>query len=216
MMTHETETSTDQMEPFEPEQPAEAGPVSDAEALASAKAELAATKDQLLRALADAENARKRAERQVSEARAYAIDRFARDILPTADNLSRAIAAISAELRADLSAEAVALLEGVELTEKTLLSSFERHGLKPIAEAGRPFDPNVHEAVAQIPAPQPAGHVAQVFQPGWRLADRTLRPAMVAVSLGPVVAQAPTSPSTNAPEPSDDAPPPGSFVDRQA
>ncbi|MET0545455.1 MAG: nucleotide exchange factor GrpE [Caulobacterales bacterium] len=185
-------------------------PLSADEIVAGLQAELAASKDQTLRALAEAENARKRAERQVSEARVFAIDRFARDLLAVADNLSRAITTISAEARAGLTGEGLALLEGVELTEKSLVTGFERHGLKQINQAGIAFDPNIHEAVAQIPSSEAAGRVAQIFQPGWRLADRTLRPAMVAVSLGPVsAAPAPTpNPESN--------PTPGSIVDQQA
>ena len=123
------------------------------EIVAGLQAELAASKDQTLRALAEAENMRKRAERQVAEAKVFAIDRFARDLLGISDNLSRAIATITPDVRGSLAGEALALLEGVELTERTLISSFERHGLKPINEAGAQFDPNVHEAVAQIPSP---------------------------------------------------------------
>ena len=183
------------------------------EIVAGLQAELAASRDQTLRALAEAENMRKRAERQIAEAKVFAIDRFARDLLGVADNLSRAVATIPADMRGSLAGEALALLEGVELTERTLVTSFERHGLKPINEAGAPFDPNVHEAVAQIPSPEAAGKVAQVFQPGWRLAERTLRPAMVAVSLGPVGAPAPQQPEAPAAE---EGPSPGSIVDQQA
>ena len=183
------------------------------EIVAGLQAELAASKDQTLRALAEAENMRKRAERQVAEAKVFAIDRFARDLLGISDNLSRAIATITPDVRGSLAGEALALLEGVELTERTLISSFERHGLKPINEAGAQFDPNVHEAVAQIPSPEAAGKVAQIFQPGWRLSDRTLRPAMVAVSLGPVSPPAPQQTESAAQE---DGGAPGSIVDQQA
>lgn len=183
------------------------------EIVAGLQAELAASRDQTLRALAEAENMRKRAERQVAEAKLFAIDRFARDLLGISDNLSRAIATITPDVRGGLAGEALALLEGVELTEKTLISSFERHGLKPINEAGAQFDPNVHEAVAQIPSPEAAGKVAQIFQPGWRLADRTLRPAMVAVSLGPV---SPATPQQAESASSEDGGAPGSIVDQQA
>ncbi len=182
------------------------------EIVGSLQAELSAAKDQILRALADAENTRKRAERQIAEAKAFAIDRFARDLLGVSDNLARAIAAISAEARASLAGEALALLEGVELTEKTLIANFERHGLKQINQAGTQFDPNVHEAVAQIPSPEAPGKVAQIFQPGWRLGERTLRPAMVAVSLGPVGAAAPAN---EAPA-QEQGSAPGSIVDQQA
>lgn len=151
---------------------------------AGLQAEIGALKDQLLRAMAETENTRRRAERQAAEARAYGIDRFARDLLPVADALNRAIASLPEAARADLAPEIKAFVEGVELTERTLLQAFERNGLKPTPGAGSPFDPNLHQAVAQIPSDHPAGTVAQVFQPGFLLADRTLRAAMVAVSLG--------------------------------
>lgn len=114
------------------------------EIVAGLQAELAASRDQTLRALAEAENMRKRAERQLAEAKVFAIDRFARDLLGVSDNLARAIATIPTDVRGSLAGEALALLEGVELTERTLVTSFERHGLKPINESGAQFDPNIH------------------------------------------------------------------------
>jgi len=183
------------------------------EIVAGLQAELAASRDQTLRALAEAENMRKRAERQLAEAKVFAIDHFARDLLGVSDNLARAIATIPTDVRGSLAGEALALLEGVELTERTLVTSFERHGLKPINESGAQFDPNIHEAVAQIPSPEAAGKVAQIFQPGWRLADRTLRPAMVAVSLGPVGA---ASAPQQTEGPTQEGPTPGSIVNQQA
>ncbi len=162
-----------------PGQGADAG--GDTEAL---RAEISDLKDKLLRALAETENTRRRAERQAADARAFGIDRFARDLLPVADALSRAIASLPEAARAGLSPDVKAFAEGVELTERTLLQAFERNGLKPTPGAGAAFDPNMHQAVAQIPSDHPAGSVAEVFQPGFLLAERTLRAAMVAVSLG--------------------------------
>jgi molecular chaperone GrpE len=144
--------------------------------------ELAKARDDLLRALAEVENTRRRAERQAAEARAYAIDRFAADLLPVADTLTRALAAAP---RDDLDEGFRNLLTGVELTERALLDAFARHGLKRLGARGDVFDPNIHQAVAQAPGDQPAGTVQEVLQHGYVLGDRTLRAAMVLVSAGP-------------------------------
>jgi len=149
------------------------------------EAELAKAKDETLRALAEAENTRRRAERQAQDARVYAIDRFAQDLLPVADTLSRALAAAPEGWR-DSSDEALRnLLTGLELTERALVDAFARHGLRRVGAKGDVFDPKLHQAVAQAPSPLPAGHVSEVMQHGYVLADRTLRAAMVAVSAGP-------------------------------
>lgn len=149
------------------------------------EAELAKSRDELLRALAEVENTRRRAERQAQEARVYAIDRFANDLLPIADTLYRALAAAP---RDDLDEGFRNLLTGVELTERQLIEAFARHGLKRVGERGDTFDPNLHQAVAQAPSDQPAGRIAEVLQPGYVLADRTLRAAMVLVSSGQAAA----------------------------
>ncbi len=162
--------------------------------LAAAKTEAANLKDALLRAMAETENTRRRAERQAQEARAYAIDRFARDLLAVADNLGRALDSAPP----DVPGQVHTFIEGVALTEKSLLEVFSRHGLKRTGERGEVFDANVHQAVAQVPSDAPAGAVAEVFQPGYTLGDRTLRPAMVAVSAG---APANDPPAENAEEP---------------
>lgn len=150
--------------------------------IAELEGELAIVKDQMLRALADAENTRRRAERASEDSRVYAIDRFARDLLGVADNLGRALHAITPEQRTDPALAQV--LEGVALTETALLDAFARHGLRRIGAKSDKFDPNLHQAVAQIPSDEPPGAVADVFQPGYVLGERTLRAAMVAVSLG--------------------------------
>lgn len=159
---------------------APAGPAS-APDVAALEAELAKARDEMLRALAEVENTRRRAERTAHEARAYAIDRFALDLLPVADTLARAIAAAP---RDDLDEGFRNLLTGVELTERALLDAFARHGLKRVGAKGDAFDPNLHQAVAQIPSDQPSGAIAEVMQPGYVLNDRTVRAAVVAVSLG--------------------------------
>lgn len=149
--------------------------------VAALEAELAKARDELLRALAEVENTRRRAERQAADARAYAIDRFAGDLLPVADTLARAIAAAPRDTADDAVNN---LVQGVELTERALLDAFARHGLRRVGAKGDAFDPNLHQAVAQAPSDQPAGVIAEVMQPGYVLNDRTLRAAMVVVSAG--------------------------------
>lgn len=159
-----------------------AAPEAQAPDVEAFEAELAKARDELLRALAEVENTRRRSERQIAEARAYAIDRFAGDLLPVADTLGRALNAAPR----DSSDEALKnLITGVELTERALIDAFARHGLKRVGAKGDAFDPRVHEAVAQAPSDQPSGTVMEVMQPGYVLNDRTLRAAKVIVSSGP-------------------------------
>jgi molecular chaperone GrpE len=155
---------------------------------AALEAELAKARDEMLRALAEVENTRRRAERTAQEARTYAIDRFAADLLPVADTLARALAAAP---RDDLDEGFRNLLTGVELTERAMIEAFARHGLKRVGDKGDKFDPNIHQAVAQAPGDAPAGTVLEVMQPGYVLGERTLRAAMVLVSAGPAGASAP-------------------------
>lgn len=151
----------------------------------SAAAQAAELKDKLLRTLAEMENLRRRTEREVADARLYGIAAFARDILGVADNMERALQALDAELREQADNNLKALLDGVELTERELLKVLEKHGIKKIEPLGEKFDPNVHQAMYEIPDPSlPTGHVAQVIQPGYILGDRVLRPALVAVAKG--------------------------------
>ncbi len=149
--------------------------------VAALEAELAKVRDEMLRALAEVENTRRRAERTAQEARAYAIDKFAADLLSVADTLGRALAAAP---RDDADEGFRNLLTGVEMTEQALLNAFGRHGLRRVGAKGDQFDPNLHQAVAHIPSDQRAGTIVEVMQPGYVLNDRTLRAAMVAVSQG--------------------------------
>ena len=145
------------------------------------KAENAALKDQLLRYAADAENIRRRAEREANDARAYAIQKFARDLLGVADNLSRAMAAQPK----DSADQAVTnFVVGVEMTEKELQAAFERNGLKKIHPAkGDKFDPHQHQAMMELADTDVApGAVVEVMQPGYDLLGRLVRPAMVVVA----------------------------------
>jgi molecular chaperone GrpE len=140
-------------------------------------------KDRFMRALADAENARKRADKDRREAERYGATRLARDLLPVYDNLQRAIAAS----REEGETASDALLEGVELTLKELLNVFHRHSIEAISpQVGDTFDPNLHEAMFEAPVPDTtAGEIIQVSQDGFMLHDRLLRPAQVGVSSNP-------------------------------
>ncbi len=166
-----------------------AGEAGGEDRLAKLEAENTALRDRMLRAAAEADNVRKRAERESAQAREYAIERFAQDLLGVADNLSRALAALPADSAASASEPMRNLLAGVELTERELMRVFERHNIQAINPKGQPFDPNMHQAVAQIPSEAAKGHVAEVMQTGYRLGDRVLRAAMVAVSTGPAGGQ---------------------------
>lgn len=142
-------------------------------------------KDKALRAAAEMENLRRRTARDVVDARAYAIANFARDMLQVADNLQRALDAIPAEAKASGDVGFKALIEGVEITQRGMLSTLERHGVKKLAPEGEKFDPNFHQAMFEVPNPDiAAGTVVQVVQPGYSIGDRVLRPAMVGVSKG--------------------------------
>ena len=155
--------------------------------LQAAQAEIETLKDAGLRALAEGENIRRRAEREKTDARLYAIDKFARDLVSVADNLGRAVTTAPEAFKGDAAFDGY--VTGVEMTERELQGAFERHGLQKIGAKGDKFDPTFHQAVAQIPSDLPAGEVAQVFQPGYTLGGRTLRAAMVAVSAGQAAAE---------------------------
>ena len=161
---------------------------SDAKRIEELEAELTALKDKALRAMADADNVKKRAEREVMAAKTYGIERFAVDMLAVHDNLSRALLTLDGKAREDMGANAKNLLDGIELTEKDLILTLSRHGVKAVPGVGSKFDPNVHQAVAQIPSDEEKGNVATVMQTGFTLGERTLRAAMVAVSTGPAKA----------------------------
>ena len=153
--------------------------------VAALKQENADLKDRVLRALAEAENIRRRAEREVSEAKLYGAANFAREMLAFADNLRRAIESVPQNVRSDLTPSLEALIEGVELTEKDFLSRLARFGVKPIEALGARFDPNQHEALFEIPdETKVAGTVAQVVEQGYLINDRVLRPAKVGVARG--------------------------------
>jgi molecular chaperone GrpE len=142
-------------------------------------------KDKLLRVLAEMENLRQRTAREIADTRAYGISAFARDILAVADNMDRALQALDVELREKADAGIKALLDGVELTERELHKALEKHGVKKFEPVGEKFDPNLHQAMFEIPDPTlPAGTVAQVVQPGYMIGERMLRPALVGIAKG--------------------------------
>ena len=186
---------------------ADAGEVADAATgpearIAELEAEVADLKDRLLRAVADAENTRKRAERDKQDAGKYAMTSFARDILSVGDNMRRAIDTLSDEDRQGVPEPVRNLIEGVEMTEREFLSVMERHGVKPINPHGEKFDPNLHQAMFEVPDPsKPSGTVMEVVATGYIIGDRLLRPAMVGVSKGgPAAAAAPAADAASASE----------------
>jgi molecular chaperone GrpE len=153
------------------------------EALARESAEF---KDKHLRTLAEMENLRRRTEREVADARLYAITSFARDTLAVADNMARALPALDAALRENADANVKALLDGVALTERELSKVLEKHGVRKFEPQGQKFDPNLHQAMYEVSDPAlPAGTVAQVVQAGYMIGERVLRPALVAVAKAP-------------------------------
>ena len=152
----------------------------DAAALLAENAEL---KDKLLRAMADMDNLRKRLEREKEDAVKYAAAQFARDMLSVSDNLSRALEHVPEEKRAEGSEFFKNLIEGVEMTLKDLLATFERHGIKRINPMGEKFDPNYHQAMFEVTdTDAPTGTVVHVMQDAYTHHDRVLRPAMVGVA----------------------------------
>jgi len=144
-------------------------------------------RDRLLRTLAEMENLRKRTDREVADSRLYGVASFARDVVGVADNMRRALEAIAPELRASAQSGVKALIEGVELTERELLKTLEKNGVRQFTPQGEKFDPNLHQAMFEVPdTAVPAGSVVQVVQPGYMIGERVLRPALVGVSKGGV------------------------------
>lgn len=151
--------------------------------VAALKVEIADLKDRLLRALAEVENTRRRAERDRLDASQYAVTRFARDMLTIADNFGRALAAVPKGALETADPQLKAVIDGVEATERQLLSTLESYGVKAIDTSDGKFDPNLHQAIAEVPAQgKPAGSIVDVVQVGYRIGDRLLRPAMVTVA----------------------------------
>ncbi|MBB3063894.1 nucleotide exchange factor GrpE [Limibacillus halophilus] len=154
------------------------------DAAAALEAEVAQLKDQLLRAVAETENLRRRAQREKEDAVRYAPAPLAKALLPVADNLRRALEAIPDDLRSDARAEG--LISGLDLTAKELMQAFGKNGIEAIEPMGQKLDPHWHEALFEVPDPtQEVGTVVQVVEVGYRLGDRLLRPARVGVARKP-------------------------------
>ncbi len=187
-MTQATPVPGDEPEDIDP---APEGLGGDATALAAATARIAeleqmvaTVKDQALRALAEADNTRKRSERDRQDTAKFSVSSFAKDLLTVSDNLRRALSAITQEQR-DAIPELKNIYTGVEVTERELLGIFERNGIKKIEPLGQKFDANLHEVLFEGDAPdKPAGIVIQVIEPGYTIHERLLRPARVGVSKG--------------------------------
>src|SRR3977135_3239234 len=189
-MTDPERQKDDQVNPAQADEPVVSKPYimpddpeeGSVEALAKEAAE---SRDKMLRTLAEMENLRKRTAREVTDARTYGISGFARDVLEIADNLQRALDAVPAEAKAAADPGLKALIEGVELTERALLNTLEKNGVKKFDPSGEKFDPNFQQAMYEVPDPSvPSGTVVQVVQAGFMIGERVLRPALVAVSKG--------------------------------
>jgi molecular chaperone GrpE len=178
--------------------------------IAALQAEVSDFKDKWLRAHAEIENVRKRAEREKEDIAKYAVTKLARDVVNVGDNFKRAIEAVPAGA-AELDPALKSFLEGVTMTERELLNVLERHGIKRIHPLNEPFNPHLHQAVMEIQrTDMPSGTAVQVFQVGYIIEDRVLRPAMVAVSKGgPKGAPAPDTPPGAVPPGADTTAPPG-------
>ncbi len=150
--------------------------------LEALKAEVESLKDQRLRALAEVENIRRRAEKEKIDASQYAVTKFARDMVGIADNFARALAAVPAAVRDAADPQLKAVLDGVEATDRQLIQTLERYGVKAVDVSGK-FDPNLHQAIAEVPGQGKApGSIVDVVQSGYTIGDRLLRPAMVTVA----------------------------------
>ena len=177
-----TETINDAAE-LRQETAAEEPELAEHDRAAKLEGELAEAKQQVLYAQAEVQNVRRRAEKDAADARTYAATSFARDVLSVADNLSRGLAAIPADLRADDKMKG--LVTGLEATGRELESVFARHGITRIAAMGEALDPNKHQAMLEVPSDQPAGTIVQEMQAGYMIKDRLLRPALVGVAKKP-------------------------------
>ncbi|NOT41357.1 MAG: nucleotide exchange factor GrpE [Alphaproteobacteria bacterium] len=161
--------------------------VREAAQIAGLHQEVAELKDRYLRAVAEVENVRKRAEREKVDAAQFAFGKFARDLLNVVDNFSRAFEALKPEVRASMPTEVVSVVTGIEATQRELFTILERHGIKRIEAQGLRFNPNLHQAVAEVPSREhPPGTVLAVAQEGYMIGGRLLREAIVAVSTAPV------------------------------
>jgi molecular chaperone GrpE len=191
LMEEEADRFLDDPEAEEADEEVSAGAI-ERDEVSALRAEVADLKDRLLRALADVENIRKRAERDRRDAEVYGATRFARDLLSVNDNFDRALDAVTDEVRT----AAPGLIEGIELTRRDLLNAFEKHKITQIdPRVGERFDPKLHQAMFEAPVPGTrAGDIIQVMGVGFMIGDRLLRPAQVGVSSGGPAVRAPHEP----------------------
>jgi molecular chaperone GrpE len=162
-----------------------AAPAAAADPTVALAKEVADLKDRLLRTLAEMENLRRRTDREIADTRQYAVANFARDLVGVADNMQRALGTLNAEQRELADPAIKSHIEGVELTERELAKVMEKHGIRKFDPQGQKFDPNLHQAMFEVPdASVPTGTVVQVMQPGYMIAERVLRPALVGVAKG--------------------------------
>lgn len=159
--------------------------VEELDPLEELRAENADLKDRVLRAMAETENLRKRAEREKAEATLYAATNFARDLLSVGDSLSKALEIMDEDARANADESTRNFIEGIELTRRELLNSFQKHGIVEVNPSDEKFDPNFHQAMFEVPGSgKPNGTVVQVVQTGYKIGERVLRPALVGVAKG--------------------------------
>lgn len=190
------ETEQDSVDAAEYQEAPEAGEPSEVERLAAENAEL---KDRLMRTAAEMENLRKRSEREIADAKNYAIASFARDMLTATDNLNRALESVPTETREQADDTLKALIEGVDMTEREMQRLLHKNGIKPIEAEGQKFDPHRHQAMFEVDNPEvPEGTVVQVMQAGFAIGERVLRPALVGVAKG--------GPKSSRPQAADDDP----------
>ncbi len=163
----------------------ESAAAAEADPLEVLKAESADWKDRAMRTMAEMENLRRRTEKEIKDARQYGVAGFARDMLTVSDNLRRALEALPEDDRKNADAGVAALIDGVEMIERDLLSQLEKNGVKKLEPEGQKFDPNFHQAMFEVPNTDvPNNTVVQVVQAGYVIGDRVLRAAMVGVSKG--------------------------------
>ena len=142
-------------------------------------------KDKILRTLAEMENLRRRTEREVADAKLYGVTALARDMLTFADNLRRALDSVPPEIRDSAAGPLRTMIEGIEVTERDFVSRLARHGVKKLEPLGQKFDPNLHEALFEVPdSSVPSGTVVQVAEAGYAIGERVLRPAKVGIARG--------------------------------
>jgi molecular chaperone GrpE len=178
-----TEDKIETAEDLRAETAGEAPELAEHDRVAALEAELAEARSAVMYAHAEAQNVRRRTEKEAADARTYAVTNFARDVLSVADNLERGLAAIPEELRGDERLKG--LIVGLEATKRELDAVFQRNGITRIASMGMALDPNQHQAMLEIPSDVAPGTVVQEMQAGYMLKDRLLRPALVGVAKKP-------------------------------